>query len=235
LRTRSRILSLLSLSIALLAAPPARATFTIEPAVVTFSAGQGEKTAMVEVVHTGGGPAAVQFTVFERKLDIDGKLIEDGLSKSSDFIVYPAQVILKPRERATVQIQYKVAGKVASDRAYALLSQEVPLDVDDDDDEGVRMQVKMLTNYYTVISLETGKSGKLEFLSSKSIGGGKIEVLVENKGGGRISTMDLNIIVNGGLIKNATGIGNSIMPGQTRRFTFEWPRAVTEKEVRFVY
>jgi len=25
------------------------------------------------------------------------------------------------------------------------------------------------------------------------------------------------------------------MPGQTRRFTFEWPRAVTEKEVKFVY
>jgi P pilus assembly chaperone PapD len=217
----------------LVIAPPVRAIFTIEPAVVTFLAGQGEKTAIVEVVHTGGGPAAIQFSVLERRLDIDGKLIEEGLAKSSDFIVHPAQVILMPKDRAQVQIQYKVKGKVTADKAYALFSQEVPLDVGNEEEEGVQMSVKMLTNYYTVISLETGKPGKLDFVSSKSIGGGKIEVVVANNSNGRVSTQDMRIIVNGNLIKDATGKGNSIMPGQQRRFTFEWPKPLASKEIKF--
>jgi hypothetical protein len=41
--------------------------------------------------------------------------------------------------------------------------------------------------------------------------------------------------VGGKLIKDFTGASNSIMPGQRRRFTFEWPKAVTEREIKFSY
>jgi P pilus assembly chaperone PapD len=230
---RSRVLSL-SLVCLLFAVSTVQAAFTIEPAVISFFIDKGEKTAFIEIVHTSGDPAAIQLTVLERQLDIDGKLIEDGLSKSSDFVVHPAQVILYPKERANVQVQYKVKGRVTADRAYALFSQEVPIDVGSED-KGVTIALKMLTNYYTVIALETGKPGKLVFVSSKAIGGGRIEVLAENKGAGRVKMDTFTLIVDGRLIKVFTGKGNSIMPGQTRRFTFEWPRAVTEKEVKFVY
>jgi len=226
----------LSLSIVclLFAVHAVQAAFTIEPAIITFFADKGEKTVFVQIVHSGGDPAAIQLNVLERQLDIDGNLIQKGLSKSSDFIVHPAQVILYPKERATVQVQYKVKGRVAADRTYALYSQEVPLNIDRDEGD-ITMSVKMLTNYYTVISLETGKPGKLVFVSSKAIGDGKIEVLAENRGAGRVKIENLNLIVGGKLIRDMTGKSNSIMPGQTRRFTFEWPRAVTDKEVRFVY
>jgi len=210
------------------------ATFTIDPAVITFLADKGEKTTFVELVHTGGGPAAIQLSVLERKLDIDGKLIQEGLPRSPDFVVHPSQVILYPKEHASVQIQYKGKGKVVTDKAYALFSQEVPLDVEREE-TGFNMAVKMLTNYYTVIALETGKPGKLVFVSSKVIGGGMIEVLAENRGAGRVRMESINLIVDGKRVGEFTGKGNSIMPGQTRRFTFEWPRAVTEKEVKFVY
>jgi P pilus assembly chaperone PapD len=233
---KQRILPLSSLLLICLfiAVPPVQAAFTIEPAVISFFADKGEKTAFIELVHTGGDPAAIQLSVLERKLDVDGKLIEEGLSPSSDFLVHPAQVILYPKERTTIQVQYKGKGKVTVDKAYTLFSQEVPIDVGMED-KGVSMLVKMLTNYYTVIALETGKPGKLVFVSSKAIGGGKIEVLAENKGAGRVKTEMLTLIVDGKPIRVFTGKGNSIMPGQTRRFTFEWLRAVTEKEVKFVY
>jgi len=233
---KSRILSLSSLSLVclLFVAYPVQAAFTIEPAVITFFADKGEKTAFVEIVHTGGDPAAIQLNVLDRRLDVDGALIQSGLSSSPDFFLHPAQVILFPKERATVQIQYKGKGRVTEDKAYALYSQEVPLNVTKDDEE-MTMSVKMLTNYYTVISFETGKPGKLVFVSSKAINGGKIEVLAENKGSGRVKMENLNLIVSGKLIREMTGKNNSIMPGQTRRFTFEWPRAVTEREVKFVY
>jgi P pilus assembly chaperone PapD len=225
----------LSLACLLFAPLPASAAFTIEPALITFFADRGEKTAFVELVHTGGGPAAIQVSVLERLLDIDGALVEYGLlPKSSDFMVHPAQVILYPKERATVQVQYVGKGKITADRAYALFSQEVPVDVAREEG-GVSMSVKMLTNYYTVISLEVGKPGRLAFVSSKAIGGGKIEVIAENRGAGRVKMERLGLVVGGKLITDFTGASNSIMPGQTRRFTFDWPQAVTAKDVRFSY
>jgi len=233
---KPRILSLSSLSLVslLIAVPHVQAAFTIEPAVITFQANQGEKTVFVELVHTGGDPAAIQLSVFERTLDINGVFNRSEMPKSNDFVVHPSQVILYPKERANVQIQYKGKGKITTEKAYVLYSQEVPINVAKDD-EGGNISVKMLTNYYTVISLDVGKPGRLIFVSSKAIGGGKIEVLAENKGLGRVKMDDLKLIVGGRYINEMTGNSNSVMPGQTRRFTFEWPRALTEKEVRFVY
>jgi len=212
----------------------AHAAFTIEPALIRFFADKGEKTAMVEIVHVGGGPAAIQVNVLERRLNLDGVFVKEGLPKSSDFVVHPAQVILYPKERATIQVQYKGKGRITSDKAYVLYSEEVPIDVGEED-KGIDVKVRMTTNYYTVILLDAAKSGKLVFVSSKTIGNGKIEVVAENKGAGRVSADKLQITINGRPIKNFTGNSNSVMPGQTRRFTFEWPRAVTEKEVKFVY
>ncbi len=97
------------------------------------------------------------------------------------------------------------------------------------------MVVRMVTNYYTVILLDAVKPGKLAFVSSKAVGDGKIEVVAENRGAGRVSKDKLQITVGGRPIKEFTGKSNSVMPGQTRRFTFEWPRPVTVKEVKFVY
>jgi P pilus assembly chaperone PapD len=211
------------------------AAFTIEPAIVVFFADRGEKTAYVEVVHTGGGPAAVQFSVIDRVLDLDGVLANENPTKNSTFLVHPAQVILYPKERATVQIQYIGKGKVTKDIAYVLHSQEVPIDVAKEEDGGVNVSVNMVMNYFTVISLETGKPGKLVFVSSKAIGNGKIEVIAENKGDGRVKMERINLMVNNTWIKNLTGKGNSIMPGTKRRFTFEWPNPVTAKEVTFAY
>ena len=229
---KKHILALICL---LFAALGANAAFTIDPAVILMFVDQGEKTTFVELVHTGGGPAAVQFSVEERVLDIDGVLVKDGGAKSAAFLVHPAQVILYPNERATVQVQYKGKGRVTADKAYVLHSQEVPLNIEKEEEPGVGMSVQMLTNYYTVLALDTGKPGKLVFVSSKSIGGGKIEVIAENKGAGRVKLERIGLVVSGNVVKNFTGKSNSIMPGTQRRFTFEWPRAVTEKEVKFVY
>jgi P pilus assembly chaperone PapD len=231
---KSRILWSLPFVCLLFAARPIHAAFTIEPALITFLADKGEKTTFVEIVHVSGGPAAIQLSVHDRLLDIDGALIKKGIPKSYDFVVHPAQVILYPKERATIQIQYKGKGKITADKAYVLYSEEVPIDVEQED-KGVNMLVRMVTNYYTVILLDAAKPGKLVFVSSKAIEDGKIEVVAENRGAGRVSKDKFQITVDGRPIKEFTGKSNSVMPGQTRRFIFEWPRPVSAKEVKFVY
>jgi len=209
----------------------AYATFSIEPSQVVFMVDQGEKTVFFELVHLSGDPAAIQFTVHERVLDIDGQLVNSASTPiSSDLLVHPSQVILYPKDRANVQVQYRGKGKITADKAYVILSREVPIELDE---EGENVKVSFLTNYFTTVALETKKPGKLVFVSSKEIGDGKIEVIAENKGQGRVHMEKISIMVGGNTIKSFTGASNSVMPGQKRRFTFDYPRAVTAKEVRF--
>jgi len=226
-----RILALTLHCLLFVAVCGVHAAFSIEPAVIIFWADKGEKTVFAELVHVNGGPAAIQFSVHERKLDINGKLIIDGMTPSSDFIVHPAQVILYPRERTTVQIQYRAKKKVTEDKAYVLLSREVPIEIDEEPTGSI--SVKTLTNYYTTLALETGKPGKMVFVSSKVIEDGKVEIIAENKGSGRIPMDRISLWIGGKRILNFTGQSNSIMPGQQRRFTFEWPNVVMAKDVHF--
>jgi len=207
----------------------ARAAFTIEPALIRIQTDMRENMAWVELVHTGGGPMAIEMTVYERLLDLEGNPRTDSLVKSGDFIVYPTQIILRPGERAKAQVTYKNKNKVTADRAYFLFSKEVPLDIEEEG-TGVRVSIKTLMNYYTILSVETGKPGKLTFVSSKPIGDGMIEVIVENKSGGRVGFDGVAIMAGNERISNFTGGKNSVMPGQKRRLTFKYGRPLTAKE-----
>ena len=227
MRTHIRALILLCFTIAV------HANFSIEPATITIRIDRGENSAWLDVVHTGGTrPVAVELGVFERNLDMDGDLIRDPMKPSSDFVVHPAQIILQPGEQARVQVVYAGRQRGAVDKAYILLSQEVPLPLDEEG-EGVRVGIRTLMNYYTVLAVSTGKPGRLTFVSSKAIGDGKVEVIVENKSGGRVPVNRLTVNVGREKIENVTVGRNSIMPGQQRRLVFEYGRAVTAKEVTF--
>jgi len=230
---RSRISIRMLLPLLCIAAGAARGAFTLEPPVVILKADMGENMAWVDVVHAGGGPMAIEMMVLERELTVDGEPVIGRKVISPDFVVYPSQLILQPRERAKVQVAYKHKKKVTADKAYTLYSKEVPLPVQGEIEE-VRTGVNTLVEYYSVIAFETGKQGKLTFVSSKLIDGGKVEVIAENKSNGRVSGEGLVITIGGKeKIRNFSGKKNSIMPGQQRRFTFDYKRALTVKEVSF--
>jgi len=208
--------------------------FTIEPALVNIQVNAGENSAWVELVHTGGGPMAIEMKAYERPLTLDGELDQSAMTVTKDFIVHPTEIILMPGEQKRVQVLYKGKQKINADRAYLLFSKEVPIKIAEDGSEAeVKTSVTMLMNYYTILACNTGKPGKLTFVSSKPIDSGKIEVIVENKSGGRVPGEGLVIRAGKDRITEFTGKKNSIMPGQKRRFTFKRAKPLTEKEVSF--
>lgn len=213
----------------------ARAAFTIEPAVVTFNVAAGEKVTMVEVVNTGKNPAAVALTVFDRVMDLEGELDRTNSGPCKDFIVYPSEIILYPGKRANVQLTYKGKEKVAADKSYSLFSTEVLMPLEEEEAGDVNVSVPIVVSYYTIINLETGKPGRLTFVSSKAIGNNTVELIVENKSGGRVVARKLAIKTDTDVIRGFTGAKNSIMPGQKRRFTFNYFRPLTYKETQFIY
>jgi len=211
-----------------------RAAFTIEPTVITFDAGNGVRTAWADVVNTGKTPMAISLVVLERVLDIDGELNMKASVPSPDFVVHPKEIILPAKKSVRAQLMYKGA-KVTADKAYLLFSKEVPVSLADEEEGAkVRTGVRTLMNYYTIIAFETGKSGSLTFVSSAMTKGGKVEVIAENKGNGRVRVGNLALRVGNDLIKDITGTKNAVMPGQKRRFTFKYHRPLTAGEVKFV-
>jgi fimbrial chaperone protein len=203
--------------------------------MIILKANMNENMAWVEVVHTGGGPMAVELSVFERHIELDGETRMAPMVPSKDFTVYPAQIILRPGEKPRVQLMYTSKQRVVADRAYLLFSKEVPLPMEGDR-QGVNMAVSTLMEYYSIIAFQTDKPGKLTFVSSKAIGGGMVEVLAENRSQGRVPVDNLIITVGGkDRISDFTGKKNSVMPGQTRRFTFKYARPLTAKETTFGY
>jgi len=209
--------------------------FTLKPAILSMNAAMGEKTALVELENTGDVPVAVALTVFERMLDLDGELDRTNQNPCKDFTIYPSEVILQPGKRADVQLTYNKKERVTADKAYSLFSKEVLMPLAEDEAEGVNINIPIVASYYTIINLETGKKGKLSFVSSKAITDNRIELIVENNGGGRVKARSLAVKTDTDIIKNFTGVKNSIMPGQKRRFTFKYLRPLTSKEVKFIY
>jgi P pilus assembly chaperone PapD len=213
----------------------ASGAFIVDPPALVIKSGMGETMAWVDITHSGGPrPVAVEISVLERLLDVDGEFQTTGLPESSNFTVFPSQFILQPRERARVQVVYK-GPRVTADKAYHLYSREVLLPIASDGD-AIRTGVNTAISYYSAITLETGRPGRLTFVSSRLLGDGRVEVVVENKSNGRVPVEGLIITIGGReRIRNFTGRKNSVMPGQTRRFTFEYDRVLTAREVAFGY
>jgi len=221
------------LTILLAAAQSVYAGFTINPVVLALKVNSGDKVGWVEVSHTGGAPIAVELTVLKRILDLEGNIIQDSLLPSSDFTVYPSQILLYPGNKVKAQVVLKSKEKITADKAYILDAREVPFDFPREEllEKKLEVGVSMNIAYQTIIALETNKSGSLTFVSSKALDNGYVEVIVENRSSGRVPTENIHLIAEGKKITEFTGAnGNSIMPGQKRRFTFKHNKPLTAKD-----
>ncbi len=209
------------------------ASFTISPQHLILKVNTGEKVGWVELTHTGKAPIAVELTVHERILDLDGNLINDSLRKSDDFTVYPSQILLYPGNRVKSQVVLKSKERINADKAYILYAKETPFNFSKENAGKVSVGLSMTVNYQTIIALETDKPGSLKFVSSKALNYGNIEVIVENNSSGRVPVKRLYIMAGNKKITEFTGKENSIMPGQKRRFTLKHDKPLTEKEFRY--
>jgi P pilus assembly chaperone PapD len=213
----------------------ASAAFKVGPMTLVFDVKNGQRTGWLDIQHTGGGPMAIELVAYERRLDSNGVLIMDPLVETKDFVIHPAQIVLYPGDSTRVQVMLKSRNKITADRTYQIFSKEVPLPMPAEDGAPrVRAGVNVLMNYYTVLYLNTGRPGSLTFASSRKLPGGKIEVVAQNNSAGRFQTGKLYIMVGRHKVTEFTGKGNSVMPGDTRVFTFEFDRPVTAKEVKFL-
>jgi len=208
----------------------AHAGFSVKPTIITVNVGRGEYNGWAEIAHVKGNfPHALELSVNERELDIDGN-VKNEQNPAKDFTIYPSQILLSPGKSMKVQVIYK-GPKIEADKTYILYIKEVPLPEGQKDDK-LTMGLAVRVNYNVGILMDTGKPPSLAFVSSKALDSGKVELIMENKGKGRFPLSNTKLYANGTKVLEFAEV-NSVMPGQQRRFVFKYDKPLTEKEVRF--
>jgi P pilus assembly chaperone PapD len=219
----------------LIATGPALAAFAIEPFILRLDMSSGQTVGWVELTPmVNYRPVPVEIQVFERRVDQNGAEVFDT-PRSEDLVVYPSEVLLNPNQKVKVQVSWARKEPPTSDRSYALVFSEVPLPTKTDaqnPDPVARLQT--LARFRAVVAIETGKSGQLAVASCTRNGKGKIEILVENRGRGRVPIDGMHLIIRGKKYTKFKGSsGNSVMPGEKRLFEIELPFIPAANEIRY--
>jgi fimbrial chaperone protein len=198
---------------------PALANFEVSPFVLRLHADQGQLSGWFEVKpNQDQRPVAVELTLFDRVLDING--VEDQNSRESkDLTIYPSQLVVYPGEKVKVQVVWAGASAPIADRAYTVLAKEVPVNLNQPGTkDALELNFKTLVRYRCIVAIETGKKGNLSVVSTKKIDSANSEIVVENKGAGRIPMEGFRLLIAGKKYENFPGLANAIMPGDKRRF-----------------
>ncbi len=139
------------LALAVLLPLPASA-YSVTPSLLTLrTVGSGSST-FLHLANKAMKPVALEITIHEHRRDLDGKTIPiQGAEANDDFIIYPAQLVMMPGDEVSVQVRWIGEPALDSERAYTLVTREVPIPrkaADQaDDSTGARIEITVLTNY----------------------------------------------------------------------------------------
>jgi fimbrial chaperone protein len=163
----------------LLATAPAFA-FKLTPIEAEFGPGrQAVQTFKVE--NPGAQPVAIELTVHSRQMAADGS---DVLAPTPDeFAVFPDQIVLQPNESQSVRVQWNGDSAPASEVAYRLMAEQLPIDIGTDgaNRSGLKLMVKYLAALYVrpaepaamltaTVAAETREGNKLVVVRVKNTG-----------------------------------------------------------------
>lgn len=202
--------------------------FNFSPMSQTIELGEGRKGGQFLIENEGGTNIAVELTVKERKMDENGV---ETLLETKDITVFPPQIIIPPREKRTIRVQYNSNNDLTSERSYRVIAEQLPLKVDakTKDQAGIQMLMKFVAALYAT---PPGAKSEVKVLSQTS-NGKELILLLENKGNRHqlLNNPVLKYLHEGakGEIKagELTGLtGENILAGQKRKFVIQSKKVI---------
>ena len=142
-------LNLRILTIALVAAAAAAtqaAAFTFQPMIALFDATGPGSIQTFTVSNDGDASLAVRFMVLFRTVGPEGKEINEDAGNL--FTIYPARVVVEPRSSSAVKLQWNGPANVASERAFRLVAENVPLDASAPSASGIKVLFRYIASIY---------------------------------------------------------------------------------------
>jgi P pilus assembly chaperone PapD len=207
--------------------------------------GQGYYT----ITNDNNSQKVIAITTKSRFLDEDGKHYYEP---TKDLIVYPKQLVLKPREKRLVRVIWKAKEQIKEEKSYRIIFAEQNVDVDFGEKDleksekraGVSFGIRFDGSVYVQPNKKVAPSIEVTEYGKKKIEGEDFFVItLENKGGKRkyINVEDLEIellmqlkgekdrwhLLSEELIKKHMGMNLMMLAGGKRRIKIP----VSEKEI----
>lgn len=209
-----------------LLAEPAGA-LKISPFKTSLEADSANPTEVFRVENNAGESAAVEISVTTWSIATDGS--ESNASAESDFIVFPAQMVLKPHESRAVRVQY-VGVAPQREKAYRVVAEQLPISLRDTPDAG--SYVKFMLKFRAALYITPkGAAPGVRVVSATSQSGGLLRLELVNEGAVHavMQKSRLDVVFDGGrsLSLDAGSLkgleGENMHAGATRVFLLPLP------------
>lgn len=205
--------------------------FKLVPITMDFEPSGQRASQSFRIENETDQTAAVQVSMLTREMDLHGK--EVNSPADDDFIVYPTQILLKPKQTQVVRVKWVGNARPEKELAYRILAEQLPVDLDKEKAGG--LQIKVVVRYLgTIYIAPKGVRPDLVVASAQSIiepdGARKLEIIFQNRGKAhallseprlQVKAGDKTILLGTDELKGLAG--QNILAGNKRRFLLPWP------------
>ncbi len=113
-------------------ATSAHAAFEFSPIISKLAPSGPEASTTFNVSNSGDNKIPIQVTIVARDPDETGKEVYAENEDISDmFRIFPAQMVLNPKETRAIRVSYVGTPKLKSELAFRIIAEELPVDVTD--------------------------------------------------------------------------------------------------------
>lgn len=152
--------------------------FNFSPMSQSIELAGATRGAQFLIENEGSTSMAVELTVKERVMDINGV---ETLNDTKDVMIFPPQIIIPPGEKRTVRVSYTLKDKPTKEKNYRVIAEQLPLKVDPKtkDQAGIKMLMKYVAALYASPP-DTKADVKIKSWENK---GKDLILTLENEGG----------------------------------------------------
>jgi len=197
----------------------------------TFMPEKGVTSRRLILKNVSNDPEAQEILMFKRSHEIDGT--EVRTDASSEFLVYPSQVVLMPGERKVITVLWTGEKKLTETQAYRLQVKQANLNELDESDDAPKIQIVVLTNYTksVYVSPPGAKANLFVESSQRNDEENTLEVILKNDGNDyrEVYAQGITIKQDGEKdiklhVVEEEDKAFVVLPNEQRRLSFSWPR-----------
>ncbi len=237
LRTTHRALTLLLLAgLAALVQPGPAGALEISLAPIRIYLTPNQKSAILQIGNPNPQPLTVQVTVFAWSQDPEGL---DKLEPSSDLLVFPQMLNLKPSSQRNIRIGTLNPDRSA-ERTFRLLIEPVLTSLSHGDESGTHARTAMatiITRSSVPVFIEPAKATPAPVTATASLDAGKVRLRITNPGSIHLTppTITIKGYTSGdALVLDGAQKGWYILPHSTRTETIALPADTCRQLARVV-
>jgi len=215
--------------------------YTFGPSVVSLNSSGNSSSYLYSIINQDDRIIPIDISIYKFSKDINGNPIQ-GEEVHDEFVIYPAQFILKKGEERSIQVRWVGKQDIDIEQSYMILCKEIALPEKKNDEVGFSASVNVLMNYAGRIYVKPKVASS--DIVIESIGAPlndnsiqELEIICINNGNLHGKLTNASFLIRQGARKEDSGINkpivlttkelpsmsSSILAKSKKRFSIIWP------------